>query len=141
MSADIQLIYTPLRGLVSPAREGIEQTLVITANNNEPSLPKVDGRVQYSYRGKRAAVTVHGKTRQGQISTPHITGLERPFWREFLESTEELESFRIVHSGFFGWDSDLNDLTVHRPLNTAQLARIELRDDYQATFQWRETLA
>lgn len=139
MSTAIQLVFTVVRAPVIAARLGSEQTLVIDANVNDPPMPRVDGRVQHDHRGRRHAATVHGRWREGEIETPYISGLDRPYWREFFESTDEAERFRLVHPDFFGWDGDVSDLTVYRPLNSASLPRFDLGDNYRARFRWRET--
>lgn len=137
MSTEIELLYTATRALVLPERAGIQQTLVIDANDDDPPMPFVDGTLQHSRGGNRKYATIHGRWYQGSISTPYILGVERPFWREFMESTAEAEEFDLHHPDFYGWDSDVSVLRVYRPLNTGSLTRYELGDEYRASFQWR----
>ena len=138
MSTVIQLIYTATHALVLPSRLDTEQTLVIDANQNDPPLPRISGKQQLSRKGLRKATTVHGRWYQGSISTPFITAAERPYWREYWESTAEEEPHRLVHPSFLGWDSDVSDLSVYRPMNSGSFSRFELGDEYRAAIQWRQ---
>lgn len=138
MSTEIHLIYTATAAVVSPEREGEEQTLIITANANDMPVPRVDGRTQLSRRGLRKATTVHGRWYQGTISTPYIASTERLYWREYLESTAEEEPHRLIHPNFMGWDADVSDLTIYRPLNSGKFSRFDLGDEYRASIEWRQ---
>lgn len=138
MNDEIRLIYIATRSLADPSRLNVEQTLSICADQNDPPRPQVDGSTQLSRRGQRKATTVHGEWYQGVINTPHIEGDQRIFWREYLDSTRQEEVHRIVHSDFIGWDADVSDLTIYRPLNTGSLTRFEFGDDYKANIQWRQ---
>jgi len=138
MSTEIQLVYIATNALVLPSRLNTEQTLSITANQNDPPMPQIDGKTQLSRRGLRAATTIHGRWYRGTINTPYVSGAERQFWREYLESTAEQETHRLVHPAFLGWDSDVNDLSIYRPMNTGSFSRWDLGDDYKASIQWRQ---
>ncbi len=138
MSTEIHLIYRATRALVTPSRLNQEQTLIIDADQNDPPIARIDGSTQHSRRGQRKATTVHGKWYQGTMRTPYILGPNRVYYREYFESTEEEEPHRLVHPDFLGWDDDVSDLNIYRPMNTGGVSRFDLGDEYRATIQWRQ---
>lgn len=138
MSNEIQLVYTATRALVLPARLNTEQTLTITVSSNEPPRPRLTGRTQHSRRGLRKATTIHGRWYQGTLACPYISAAERPYWREYMESTAEEEPHQMLHDAFPGWDGDLEDLTIYRPLNSGSLSRFQMEDAYTASIEWRQ---
>ena len=138
MSCEIHITYVAIRALVDPTRFDQEQTLIIHANENDQPTTNVLGETQYSRGGKRKATTVFGRWLEGTINTPLITASERPYWREYLESTCEEEIHEIRRVDYYGWDEDISTLTVFRPLNTGSLSRRGNGDRYKANFKWRQ---
>lgn len=139
MSTEIRLIYTATKALVLPGNLNVEVTLSFEANRDDPPMPKKDGTTQKSRRGKRKATTVHGSWYQGSISIPYITSEQRLQWREYLESTAEEELHRLVHPDYLGWDSDVSDLIIYRPMNTGSFSRFQMEDAYRASINWAES--
>lgn len=138
MSAEFEVIYLATRALVDPARTNTQVTLALEASQNDPPLRTIDGSTQRSRQGLRIATTVHGSWYEGSITVPWITPDQRPYVREFLESTAEQEPFSLHHPDYFGWDSDVSVLRVYRPMNTATLSRLDVTDDYRLQFRWQE---
>ncbi len=138
MSDQVEMVYTVTRAPATADRLGTQVSLLLELDQDDPPVPYVDGSTQFSRLGLRKATTVHGRWYRGSMRAPWITPITRPFVREFLESTAEEEPFNIVHAGYLGWDSDVGNLRVYRPLNTGSLTRLDVTDDYALSFQWRQ---